>query len=246
MLSFIEKIKLQHRASKYKNKDDVGGIHYILTNIQQGNTVLDIGCHKAGYLYFMQQKVGNTGKVYAFEPQSLLYNYVKKIIGIYNWKNVTLEHLALSNSKGLVTLFIPSNKKSKASSPGATIVQQNNNSNINLTEQVNTDTLNNYCHIHNIKPNLLKIDVEGNELKVLQGGEEIIKTYHPKIIVECEARHVGEEKVIETFNYLLQLGYKGYFINGLNKLPLAEFKFSVHQDTNNMKNYCNNFVFEVK
>ncbi len=244
MIAFIEKIKLKHRANKYKNKDDKGGIAYILQNIKAGQTVLDIGCHKAGYLYFMQQKVGSTGKVVAFEPQSLLHNYIKKIIAVCNWKNVKVEHLALSDSKGVVTLFIPSNKKSKASSPGATIVNQTNTENIDITEQVNTNTLDDYCTENNLQPNLLKIDVEGNELRVLVGGIETIKKHKPKIIIECEARHVGKEKVLETFKYLLQLGYKGYFIEDVNKIALDKFDFEQHQNTNNMHHYCNNFVFE--
>ena len=244
MIAFIEKIKLQLRANKYKNKDDKGGIAYVLENIKKGETVLDIGCHKAGYLYFMQQKVGINGKVVAFEPQSLLYKYITKMKRICHWKNVSVEHLALSDSKGVVTLFIPSNKKSKASSPGATIVNQTGNAGIDLTEQVNTNSLDNYCVLNELKPSLLKIDVEGNELKVLVGGIETIKKYKPKIIVECEARHVGKEKVAETFNYLLQLGYKGYFICDMDKIELDKFDFEQHQNTDNMAAYCNNFVFE--
>lgn len=244
MISFIEKIKLQLRANKYKNKDDKGGIAYILNNIKTGNTVLDIGCHKAGYLYFMQQKVGKNGSVVAFEPQSILYHYIVKIKNICNWNNVAVEHLALSDAKEVVTLFIPSNKKSKASSPGATIVKQNNTSNIDLTEEIETETLDNYCNKNNLQPHLLKIDVEGNELKVFVGGVETIKKYKPKIIVECEARHVGKEKVIETFKYLLQMGYKGFFLMDVDLIALEKFDFMVHQNTNDMKNYCNNFVFE--
>jgi FkbM family methyltransferase len=244
MIAFLDKLKLQLRANKYKNKDDKGGIAYILQNIKNGETVLDIGCHKAGYLFFMQQRVGNNGKVVAFEPQSLLYNYIKKIITVCKWQNVKVEHLALSDNKGVVTLFIPTNTKSKASSPGATIVHQSNTDNIDLTEQVDTNTLDTYCLENNLQPNLLKIDVEGNELRVLMGGIEAIKKLKPKILIECEARHVGKEQVNETFNYLLQLGYKGYFINDIHKEALEKFDFEKHQNTNDMKHYCNNFVFE--
>jgi len=243
-MKFIEQLKLSYRANKYKNKNDKGGIAYILSSVKEGQTVLDIGAHKAGYLYFLQKQVGHSGKVFAFEPQSELYNYVSKIKNILDWQNVTLEHLALSDSAGKVTLYIPANKKSKATSPGATIVQNSNRTDIGATEEVTTETLDSYCKRHNIKPDFLKIDVEGNELRIFSGGIETLKKYKPKILVEIEARHVGKEKVLETFKFLKALSYQGYFICDTKHMPLSSFSFEMHQNTESQKNYCNNFIFE--
>ena len=243
-MKFIERIKLEHRANKYKNKDDVGGIAYINSAIQPGQTVMDIGAHKAGYLYFIRKRVGNSGKVYAFEPQSNLYNYIKKIKGLFRWDNVTIEHLALSDSDGEVTLYIPTNKVSKNSSPGATIVEHKERTDMNVTETVRTETLDSYCSRNGIKPDFLKIDVEGNEFRIFQGGSETLKKHKPKIIVEIEAQHVGKEKVLETFRLLETFGYKGQVVQGLNRIQLENFNFAIHQNTSDKGNYCNNFIFE--
>ena len=118
---FFEKIKLIYRANKYKNKDDRGGISYLKSAIREGQTVFDIGAHKGGYLYFIEKLVGNSGKVFAFEPQSVLYKYLLKMKPLFLWDNVTIEHLALSDIRGTTTLYIPTNK-TKTTSPGATIV----------------------------------------------------------------------------------------------------------------------------
>ncbi len=243
-MKLIESIKLRLRANKYKNKDDKGGIAYISSTIKKGQAVLDIGAHKAGYLYFMLNQVGNRGKVFAFEPQSNLYQYITKIKGLFKWDNVTVEHLALSDTAGTVTLYIPTNKVSKGSSPGATIVEHKDLSNFGITEVVVTETLDSYCNRKEIKPDFLKIDVEGNELRIFQGGMDTLKKYKPKVIVEIEARHVGQEKVFETFKFLEQLGYTGHFIHGLNRIPLGSFSFDKYQNRNDMTNYCNNFTFE--
>jgi FkbM family methyltransferase len=243
-MKLIESIKLRYRANKYKNKNDKGGIAYINSAIKEGQTVLDIGAHKAGYLYFMLKQVGDKGKVFAFEPQSNLYEYIKKIKALFRWDNVTIEHLALSDTAGAVTLYIPTNKVKKASSPGATIVEHIDHSNFGATENVLTETLDAYCTRHNVKPDFLKIDVEGNELKIFMGGIETLKKYKPKIIVEIEARHVGQEKVLETFEFMKSLGYDGRILHGLNHIPLIDFNFQKHQNTNDPKNYCNNFIFE--
>lgn len=243
-MKLFEIIKLRHRANKYKNKSDKGGIAYINSAIREGQTALDIGAHKAGYLYFMLKQVGNNGKIFAFEPQSNLYQYIKKTKTLFNWHNVTLEHLALSDSAGTVTLYIPTSEANKITSPGATILEHKNSSDFRATETVNTETLDSYCNRHNIKPDFLKIDVEGNELKIFKGGLEILKKYKPKIIVEIEARHVGQEKVLETFKFMKDLGYEGRFLHDLNRIALSEFSFEKYQNLDDMKNYCNNFTFE--
>ncbi len=243
-MKLIESIKLRHRANKYKNKDDIGGITYINSSVKKGQTVLDIGAHKAGYLYFILKQVGSKGKIFAFEPQSNLYQYIKKIKELFKWDNVIVEHLALSDSAGTVTLYIPTNKVSKGSSPGATIVEHKENASIGMKENVTTETLDSYCTRNNIKPDFLKIDVEGNELRIFKGGAETLKKYKPKIIVEIEAVHVGQEKVLETFKFMESFGYSGYILHGLERIPLINFSFEKYQNKNERKNYCNNFVFE--
>lgn len=243
-MKLIESIKLKHLAFKYENIYDKGGIAYIKSAISPGQTVLDIGAHKAGYLSFMLAQVGSHGKVYAFEPQTNLFQYITKLKGMFGWNNVTLEHLAISDTAGSVTLFIPTNKDAKASSPGATIVDQKDPSNFGATETVSTQTLDAYCEQHNIKPAFIKIDVEGNELKVFKGGAETLKKYKPKVIVEIEERHVGQAQVLETFKYMESLGYVGHMLHGFNHIPLSEFSFRKYQNSNDKSNYCNNFVFE--
>lgn len=242
-MKILEKIRLAHRAHTYKTRYDRGGIKYAFQSIQKNDTVMDIGSHKGGYLYYFQQLVGNNGKVFAFEPQTILHTYLAHIKQLFRWSNVTLEHLALSDSQGTVTLYVPCNKHG-VSSPGASIICNPKRPDINITEEIQTNTVDNYCALHNIKPSFLKIDVEGNELHIFKGGEQTLKKYKPKLLFECEAQHIGRDQVMETFNYLEQLGYKGQFIFGDKFLPLSDFSFDEYQNLNNKSKYCNNFIFE--
>lgn len=243
-MKFVEKIKLKLRAKKYQTKNDKGGIAYILSSVKPGNTAIDIGAHKAGYLYFMLQQAGAGGKVYAFEPQTNLFQYLTKLKRILGWQNVVVEQLALSDKAETVTLYIPGNSVKEGSSPGATIVEEKGAADANRTETVSTKTLDAYCKEKNIKPDFIKIDVEGNELKVLHGGLDILKTHKPKILIEIEERHVGKAKVLEAFELLHSLGYKGSFIYDSERKPLSEFNFEVHQNLKTVGPYCNNFTFE--
>ena len=243
-MKLLEYLKHRCRAGRYKNKNYRGGIAYIKSAIKEGQTVFDIVSHKAAYIYFMRRKMWDKGKIVAFEQQENLYLYISKINKLFRWNNVTVEHLALSDSEGETTLFIPANKVSKASSPGATIVKSKFNSTQYTTESVSTETLDSYCKRNLFFPDFLKIDVEGNELKVLQGGIETLKKCKPNILIEIEARHVGQNTVLETFKFLESLGYMGYLLHGMEQIPLPDFSFDKYQNLNDRKNYCNNFVFE--
>lgn len=88
------------------------------------------------------------------------------------------------------------------------------------------------------------MDVEGNELRIFYGGVDTLTRYKQKIIVEIEARHVGQEKVLETFKFMESLDYSGYILHGLECIPLTNFSFDKYQNTIDKKHYCNNFVFE--
>ena len=242
-MKLIEFIKLLHRAFKY-SKSDKGEIAYIKSAIKKGDTVFDIGAHKAGYLYFILKQVGAQGKVIGFEPQTFLFKYLTKIKALFHWDNVNIENLALSNNTGHQSLYFPLASAGKTSSPSATIVQHENDSEFTAIEEVAIATLDGYCAHHQIIPQFLKVDVEGNELNVFKGGVNTLKKYRPKIIVEIEAKHIGEAQVLETIHFLESLGYHGKIIKGYEYIPTEQFTFDKFQNLNDKKAYCNNFIFE--
>ncbi len=240
----IEQLKLEYRSARYKYREDRGGIAFIENRVRKGDTVFDIGAHKGAYLNILLRQTGKQGRVFAFEPQRKLYDYLTRISAILSWDNVVVEHLALSGSNGTSRLFIPVNRKNNGTSPGASLVKNFEEDQLRVTETVQTETLDSYCQRQNIRPDFLKIDTEGNELAIFKGGETILKRFKPIIYVEIEARHAGEEKVLKTIGFLEALSYTGHFIHGLKQVPVSQFSFDKYQNSNDPKNYCNNFTFE--
>ena len=55
-----------------------------------------------------------------------------------------------------------------------------------------------------LEPDFIKIDVEGAEIKVLQGAEETINNCHPELFVECRE----DEDFKNVFDYLMPFGYE--------------------------------------
>ena len=190
-MKITEKLNLFFRACRYRYKHDPGGILFIQASVKPGHTVLDIGSHKAGYLYFMARHAVPGGKVIAFEPQVELYHYLLRIKSLFKWGHVSVENIAISDDNGTATLFVPQNKRKKDSScPGATIAKPSHPSEYVSAANVVTETLDSYCSRMKISPDFIKIDVEGNELNVLRGGITILKSCSPKIHIEIDRKSV--------------------------------------------------------
>ncbi|MDB5195810.1 MAG: methyltransferase FkbM [Flaviaesturariibacter sp.] len=236
----LEKLKLLHRAATYRWRDDAAEIAYLLDKIKPGDTVFDIGAHKGGYTFWMQRAIGKCGTIIAFEPQRSGYHLLQQL---FAENNIRIENKALSDTTGSAELFIQ---------PQATAVSFEaslENKYVDAIKQtVEKITLDEYCQKQNLGPNLLKIDVEGYEMKVLEGGKKIITSTRPNILIEIEARHIGKAGVEDIFSWFRALDYAGYFFYMGQKTPLSFFDFARYQNLDLLKQptlYCNNFVFET-
>lgn len=244
MISFF---KFLFRAFRYRYNLDKLEIEYVLNNLNKGDVVIDVGAHKGGYLYWMANKVGPTGKVFAFEPQSVLSTYLKNMCKKFGLNNVIVENKGVSSDETLATLFVPN--IGKDSSPGATL----NSSKIDKKDSSKLDieliTLDKYFrNLGSVVPQLIKVDVEGHELSVFKGCETILKENNVKLIFECEQRHLSNsDSIQDVFDYLNNLGYEGYFISKDAVKPISQFEYIRDQKNAWLKpEYVNNFIFEKK
>ncbi len=242
----FSKTKFLYRAYKYRFRDDVDELKYIMQSIKKGDLALDVGAHKGGYLHWIRKAVGPTGKVVAFEPQPTLYEYLQGMIKAYQLNNISLHHAGLSSKEGELRLFIP--KAEGLTSPGATFEERTNTSDghsITVPVLQLDKTLGN----RQSPVRFIKMDVEGHELEVFKGAEEILKKDKPKLIFECENRHLNNLTVEDVFAYLGGLGYKGLFFWKGKLMPVSQFEAEKHQaiagsEIVDKKAYANNFVFE--
>lgn len=232
---------------KYRYKDDAPELQYIINNISDGNSVLDIGTHKGGYLHWMRKAVGDNGTVIAFEPQPSLHAYIGEAIEAFGYKNVTLYHAGVSSQESTLQLFIP--KSEGGTSPGATFEQRTNTANGHFitVPVLQLDKL----LANRAQPvDFVKMDVEGHELQVFKGAHDILTIDRPKLIFECENRHLNNITVDDVFKYLSDLDYEGYFFLNGKLTSIAEFDAQKHQAIDKKKEivdkkfYANNFVFE--
>ncbi|MDP1827573.1 MAG: FkbM family methyltransferase [Polaromonas sp.] len=239
-------LKLAWRAWKTRYRDQVFELRAIREALRHGGVALDVGANKGSYLYSMARWAG-ASPVVAFEPQSRLATYLTGACQRSGLRNVTVENLALSNQQGELDLFVPGDSHSPGASLEASIADKTDCH----KETVQVTTLDAYAADKLHAPvRVIKIDVEGHELSVLQGALALIRRDKPLLVIECEGRHLPAGKTVPDFIALVEsLGYSATLaMPGLRELPAAEFRDELHQKQTgerfwDAKDYYNNFIF---
>ena len=140
---------------------------------EPGDIVLDCGTFTGNTSLYFSQKVGPSGRVYGFEASpSTFARYAENMREL---ANVTPVHAAVHNGCG--TLFLAGDGAAGASVLHASGVEVPA---ISLDEFFRTNDLK--------RVDFIKMDVEGAEKNALEGAQEIIRTWLPKMALSAYHR----------------------------------------------------------
>lgn len=174
--------------------------------LRPGMIFLDIGAYYGLYSLAASILVGSQGRVIAFEPSPFQRNRLLWHTRLNRCPNVVVEPVALGNHVGDETLFAVATGSAGYSSLRRPAVDAN------ICEiKVSIVTLDQYLRAHSIGTvDLIKIDVEGGELDVFKGSQNLLKQTNRPIIL-CELEDVRTEawghKAKDVEAYLQSLGY---------------------------------------
>ncbi len=146
--------------------------------IYEGNVVIDVGANIGYYTIIFSRLVGDKGVVYAFEPDPVNFEILKKNISLNNCTNVIAEQKALSNKSGKTSLYISGENRGdhRIYDPG------------DGREAIDIETVSLDDYLKDLTPrgiDFLKIDVQGAEVVVLEGANKILqKSKSVKILSE--------------------------------------------------------------
>ena len=211
-------------------------IRILKTLITPGKAAVDVGAHIGIYTWFLSRYCDY---VHAFEPHPESFKRLKGgALG-----NVALYNIALSDKTGNAELFVSTSEEED------TALGTMNDLNLDARVKkyvIHTATLDSF-NLKNI--GFIKIDVEGHEAAVLEGGIQTIARERPVILVEIEQRHMSMP-ISDVINRFLILGYDGYFYSEGGLKSVEEFSYKTHQekylDNPHSQNYINNFIFKPK
>ncbi len=182
---------------------------FLIKNLQPNDIFYDIGANY-GFYSILAEEIITTGQIHTFEPNPDVFKYLQKNCDT----NITsLNNVALNQTNTRSKFYIPF-KKDLSQSGYASITKPNLKAPSSHYKKVTVSsiTLDYYCK-NNKPPTIIKLDVEGSELLVLNGGEKTIKNNNPLIIMEVWGNKEGKNISKQAIEKLKNLDYKIYKID---------------------------------
>ncbi|VAW79634.1 hypothetical protein MNBD_GAMMA12-2330 [hydrothermal vent metagenome] len=192
-------------------EDEIGFVRHF---IQPGMNAVDIGANYGSYTFSIAQQNNHLGKVWAFEPTTDVMKHLEYSKQLNLANNVELIACALSDHCGQAELSLENNPEFNRL---ATTTDDPTKSKNGITESVSLRTLDDFFESISIQSvDFVKLDAEGEEVKIIHGGNAFFEKYSP--LVMYERVHAGKvnEGLIAAF---ATIGYSSYcLIQGLNVL----------------------------
>ncbi|MFX1522631.1 MAG: FkbM family methyltransferase [Promethearchaeota archaeon] len=129
--------------------------------------------------------------VYAFEPLPRNLKYLCKTINLNKVENIKIIPYAVTNKVGISWFQEGENVAEGKLGPNGAL-------------RVKTISLDNFIKNKGVEPNLLKIDVEGAEISVLEGAKNYMIQKKPILLIETH----GDTLKKKVFKFLNEIGYK--------------------------------------
>ena len=199
----------------------VSFINYFL---KEGNIGVDVGANSGFHTIAMADRVGEPGKVYAFEPDSKSVNRLTRNLSLNPElvNRVIVENQGLSDSPGELKLFASGQKMGNAYMSKEYDPNLWNSGSPDDYEVCPVTTLDQY--FQNALVHFLKVDVEGMELDVLRGGQNLLSRCKPVIVFETLVEHFNKQKIQILELLLRNFGYQlFYFEASVSKIAPTTF-----------------------
>jgi FkbM family methyltransferase len=172
---------------------EVARVRAFANMVTQGAVVYDVGANAGIYSLLATLRAGPSGWVYAFEPLQRNLHYLRRHVVLNNLQNCTVLAEAVCNEEGTRSFSAAALDSSMArlASDGEL--------------RVPSTTLDRciYGEKRFRPPDVLKIDVEGAELEVLEGAHRALAEFHPSVFLEIH----GTQLHADCRAFLTKLGY---------------------------------------
>lgn len=220
-------LSIPYEAMVWLNQEETRDLSVLSKLLKPGQVFVDCGANLGLWSITAAPIVGSTGKVYAFEPNPTTARKLMANINKNKLTNIIVTNSAAGAIEG--TCFFQCEEAHNISS----VLSQPSESTLAVSI-LKLDTV--------LKDRLvraIKIDVEGYEIEVLKGAENILKTLKPWLCVEFNTLASGVSSIgeWEVHQFLTRLGYSACLMShALVNLPSV-----LLQEDWSITGYCNLF-----
>ncbi len=190
---------------------------FFIKHLGTGDVFYDLGANYGFYTYLASDICR---EVHSFEPIKEVCDVIKNNTALNT--NVTVSQVAVSNHSGEGELFL--SDSSGVSTINKKFADERTdviNGSYKKTIKVPMITLSEYCQTHTV-PTCMKMDVEGAEIFVLEGGEDIFRNNNILISLEVCRFDNGGDTSMQAVEKLRSFGYKSYAITKDGEFELVE------------------------
>lgn len=198
--------------------------------IQPGMTVVDVGANIGIYTRFFSGLAGVSGRVHAFEPAPSNFNRLQE--NARSLANVSLNHAAVGDRSGTIRLFV----SDELNVDHRTFDSGDDRKGIDVP----VVSLDDYFSAGQ-RVDLIKIDVQGYELCVLQGAKRVLAENRDiKLLMEFWPYGLVKAAVapIQVIELIISLGFEIRTTSD----PNGNLFDGTGLDPNNIDHYCNLIV----
>lgn len=190
-------VSIPYEASIWLGLEEELELRTLAGLLRPGDRFVDCGANVGLWTLSAAPLVGAAGRVWAFEPNPVALGKLRRNLSASGFDNVRIVPAAAGRAGGEAFLRCD---------------EEHNRSELVATAGTATSTV----RVVRLDEELAgekiagcKIDVEGAELDVLRGAEEILATQHPWLCVELNPEAAGTDvlKSWEVHRFLSRLGY---------------------------------------
>lgn len=190
----------------YENRELIALKKFLVCNNMIGGYFIDVGAHIGNHTIFLSNLFDKT---ISFEPNKKTFKLLELNLASYGGAEAINKALGSKNENAYMDINLTNR--------GASRITMKPTDNI-----VEITTLDSFSKEHQFfstavpQAPVVKIDVEGHEMNVLEGGQQFIREYKPVIIFEQHAGYFmnGTSLVI---NKLKEFGYQNFYSTNISE-----------------------------
>jgi FkbM family methyltransferase len=176
----------------------VHGLDLFKDYCKPGDMTIDVGANVGEVSIILSQRAGTTGRVFAFEPNPRIYHCLLANLALNRCSNVTTANLAVAAASG--------------------VIRMSNDKHDDMNRIVDHGAIEVACttldaHVPPASIAFLKIDVEGSELRVLEGAA---RTLGRTACVNCEMGEAHYRRygygMADLIGFLHRAGFATYVV----------------------------------
>lgn len=185
------------------------------SRIKEGDIVIDVGAYIGIFSLIASKQVDNKGCVYAFEPVPRNYDRLMRNMGVNKAENIKAYNLGLSDKNETLPINVPKEIPAEATLYQCSVTEISKG--IEIQKDIIQARLITFDWFYNNerlnKVNVVKIDAEGAELKVLKGMGNTIKSNNLELFMEIFPpliERIGGS-LGELITFLTKLGFRSIY-----------------------------------